>query len=307
MNSRRLLLAIIAATLAPAAVLAATATDVLRRAEVADRYVSYRGMKSATVSLGSRTATATLKVIHLKPDKTRTEYFAPAPLAGVILVDNGSEVWKFHPKEEAWEPMFTRVRPPMEAISRQAARNYEIRLVGTDEVAGREVYVIHAEPKREGESARRLWIDREFYLIVGTQVESPSGKVVNSARFTRVEFNPDDISPTIFRPSGKIKSVSASAGPPGFAAAKPSYLPDGYRLVSISCVNVNGCSSTLLQFSNGVNTVSLFQQKANGKTPPKQLKGSLVNVLAWNRSDMHFTLMGDLPRPDLQKIADSVR
>jgi outer membrane lipoprotein-sorting protein len=307
MNFRRSFPAIIVAILAPAAVFSATATDVLRRAEVADRYVSYRGVKSATVSLGCRTATAILKTIHLKPDKTRTEYFSPAPLAGVILIDNGEEVWKYDPREEAWEPMFTRVRPPMEAISRQAARNYDIRLVGTDEVAGREVYVIHADPKREGESARRLWIDREFYLIVGTQVESPSGKIVNSARFTRVEFNPDDISPSIFKPSGKIKSVSASTGPTKFAVAKPTYLPDGYRLVSLSRVNVNGCSSTLLQFSNGINTVSLFQQKANGKTRPKQFKGGLMNVIAWNRSDMHFTLMGDLPRPDLKKIADSVR
>ncbi len=306
MISIRFLSALIALTYSPAVVFAASAAEVLKRAEVADKYVSYRGFKTATVHLGACCATATIKVVHLKPDKTRTQYFSPPLLAGVILIQDGPDMWKYHPREDEWEPVRFHGSLPVDVVNQRVFENYDIRLVGTDKIAGRQAYVVQAIPKRRGEPARRLWIDNEHYLIIGTQVESPSGSIVNSSRYLSVEFDPDDISPSVFRVDGKQRRAPKGPQSPTFRVGKPSYLPSGYRVVGMSCLSVNGASSSHLQFSNGVNTISLFQRKSDDTTG-RSIKSKFTNVLTWVRDGMRFTLMGDIAKTELQKIADSVR
>jgi len=292
---------------APSVLFAATAEELLKRAEVADKHVSYRGLKTASVRVGNSSTTATIKIVHLKPDKTRTQYFAPPLLAGVILVQDGPELWRFQPQEDAWELVRYCRLMPRDTINQRALENYEVTLVGTDRVAGRETYVIHATPKRRGESARRIWVDHEHYLVMGTQVETPGGGVLNSSRYTSVEFEPGDISPSLFSINGKKKTDAGAGHLPAFRAAKPSYLPKGYRLIGLSRVAVDGCCSSHLQYSNGVNTISLFQRRAGDDSSSEQLRSKVTNVLSWVRAGMRFTLIGDLPRAELQRIADSVK
>lgn len=305
MRPSRLLPFLIPLLLAPGALLGASAVDVLRKAQDSDKQTSYRGMKVATIRAGGGSTTATLKVVHLKPDKTRTEYFAPSALAGIIVIQDGSVLWKYYPKDEAWERLNACVRQSPEAIRHEAFENYEIRLVGTEEVAGRSAYVIHAVPKRRGEWARRLWVDREHYVIIGTQVETASGKVINSSRYTSVEINPRDISAQAFKVTGKIKE-QPSADSVGFKVEKPTYLPSGYRLVGTSSLSLNGASCSHLQYSNGVSTISLFQRKASRKPAPSCKDGSLANLLSWVRDGMQFTLMGEVPLAELRKISESM-
>ena len=306
MKPAKLLPALTSILLAPAIVFGATAKEVVQRAEVADRYVSYRGMKVASVYFGSALAKATLKVVHLKPDKTRTEYFAPPALAGIILIQNGLDRWKYHPREKVWHELLPCSALPNDVIRRGAFENYHVRLLGTDRVAGRQTYVIQAVPKRKGESARRVWVDKQFYLVVRTQDESLGGWVINSSRYTTIDFNPSDISASTFKVTGKIKSAPKPAGIK-FPIVKPSYLPPGYKLVGVAGMKVSNHSCAHLQFSNGANTISLFERIADKKTAAASIQSKITNVLMWTRKGMLFTLMGDVSRAELQKIADSIK
>ena len=301
------LLAVVACVLiAPALVFGATAKDVLRRAEVADKHVSYRGMKVASVYFGNALAKATLKVVHLKPDKTRTEYFAPPPLTGIILIQDGLDFWKYQPTEKVWHELPGCAARHNDAVRQEAFENYDVSLVGTDRVAGRQAYVIQAVPKRRGESARRLWVDKQYYLVVRTQDESLSGWVVNSSEYTSIDFNPRDISADTFKVTGKIKRAPKPPGIP-FPVLKPAYLPRGYKLVGVSGMRVNDGPCAHLQFSNGANTISLFERITDKKTPETSVQSKITNVLMWTRKGMMFTLIGDVSRAELQKIADSIK
>jgi outer membrane lipoprotein-sorting protein len=306
MKTRKLLQVVFSVALLPTTLFGANAVDVLRKAEVSDKYVSYRGIKVAIVGFAGGQAISTLKVIHLKPDKTRTEYFAPAALEGIILIQDGSESWKYLPKEHEWESVHCRGFQSCESIRQDVLRNYDVRLSGTDRVAGRPTYIVHAVPRREGESARRLWVDREYYLILGTQVENPSGAVLNSSRYTSVGINPPDISPAVFRVSGKVRTAQKPPPHVEFRIAKPSFLPTGYRLVGVSCATVNDASCAHMQFSNGANTISLFQHRAGCQVSPAAVQSKVTHVLTWARRGMQFTLIGDVPHAALRKIADSV-
>lgn len=306
MKTGKLLSTMILALATSGALLGANAVDLLRQSEAADRHVTYRGMKLVNVSHGGTTSASTLKVVHLLPDKTRTEYFSPAALAGVIVIEDGPTVWKFIPSENAWEQARYRSPLPSREIHRRALENYDIEMAGTDQVAGRPTYVIHAVPRGMGETAHRLWIDRDCYLTVRTDVENLHGAVLSSARYTQIQINPPDISPASFKITGKIKPKPKPSCT-RFTAVKPTYLPKGYRLIGVGSMSVNCRSCVHLQFSNGVNSLSLFEHQTDKDAPLKRTASKVGNVLTWARRGVLFTLIGDVPSVELQKIADSTK
>lgn len=282
---------------------AAGVSEVLERVENAEKSLSYRGMKVATLT---GLATATFKVIHLKPDKTRTEYFAPAPLAGVIVIRNGTDCWRYYPRDREWEQVPCCLLPSVDVVRRDAFANYDIRIVGTDEVAGRPAYIIHAVPRNRAESAHRVWVDKDFYLVMGTQIESPHGTVLNSSRFTSIQIDPTNISPTLFKVTGTVRPTP-KPGDVRFKVAKPAYLPRGYRMMGMSSLTVNGMTCAHLQFSNGINTISLFERQGAKEAPPCSLRCRATKALTWSRDGIAFTVMGDLAQAELRKIADSTK
>lgn len=293
-----------AAYLLPLAAFAGDPSELLRKAEAADKYVSYRGVKTASFYFDGRMEHTALKIVHLKPDKTRTEYLTPKILAGIVLIRDGSNAWRYSPREDVWEEVALRPALVEGAIERGAFDNFQLRLVGTDQVAGRQADIILAVPRFAGEAAHRLWVDKEVYLVVATQVEAPNGAVVNSSRFSTITVNPDGILPSTFKVTGKVKPASIPS-PVGFTVAKPTYLPKGYRLVGQATLTVNGRSCAHLQFSNGANTISLFQRTA-GDGKPKKMCSSITQVLCQKHEGVLYTLMGDVPLAELKKIADSI-
>lgn len=299
-----LILTLIAVFVISASVFGASAIDVLRRSEDADKHVSYRGLKTVNVYFAGRSAVSTLKVIHLKPNKTRTEYFTPVQLAGTILIENGPGVWRFDPRESEWEKTF--VRASSCGAWDNALENYDVKLIGTDRVAGRPAYVIHAIPRMKGEKAHRVWIDKDYYLIIRTEVESPHGVVLDSSRYTDIEINPGDISPASFKITGKVKSAPENKST-SIKIVKPTYLPKGYKLVAVESVSVNCRCCAHLQFSNGVNTISMFQRPSDKCAAPSRINSKVSNVLTWARDGVLYTLMGKVSRSELQKIANSTK
>lgn len=280
--------------------------DILRRATNADKHVDYRGKKIATITLGRGSAHVTMKVIHLRPDMTRTEYFSPDALAGIIMIQNGPDLWKYRPGEEAWEQLSC-PSPSTEVIRSDALRNYDLRLIGTERVAGRVAHVIQAVPHNRGDASHRLWVDKDCDLIIGTQVESDSGAVLRSSRYVSLSVNPGDISRSLFQVSGKMLPAPKSPKSGPDKVLKPAYLPNGYKLVSTSRLNLNGFCCAHLQYSNGASAISLFQQRASGEAPKGLVKSKVTNVITWVRDGIRLTLMGDISKAELKKIADSVK
>jgi outer membrane lipoprotein-sorting protein len=291
---------------APSSVLAGSVDELLQKAEDADKHVSYRGMKLATFYFAGERTSAKFKVVHLVPGKNRTEYYCPEALSGMVVIQDGSKLWKYCPKRDEWEESACRFNLSLDAIHQETLENYELQLVGTDKVAGRTTYVIRAIPRSRLDSARRVWIDKDCYLIMRSQVESPHGEVVNSSNFTTIEINPKDISQSAFEVKGKIKPARKS-GDPRFGIVKPTYLPKGYKLVGVSSLSAGGCCSAHLQFSNGASMISLFQRKALKDSQPTHVRSKVTNVLTWAKNGVMFTLMGDVPFSELHKIAKSTQ
>ena len=139
-----------------------------------------------------------------------------------------------------------------------------------------------------------------------TQVEDPRGVVLNSSRYSSIEINPRNISPSLLKVNGRIKNASAPAGCP-FKLIRPTYLPRGYKLVGMSMISVNGLSCAHIQFSNGSSVISLFERRTDCESPQAQMTSKTMRVITWARNGVLFTLMGGVPRPELRKMAESTR
>jgi len=280
--------------------------EILRRCETADKRVSYRGAKTAVVNHGGRSTVSVLKVVHLRPDMTRTEFFSPDVLAGIVLIRRGEESWRYSPDGDEWRRMDScRNSCPCELASIFRG-NFALRLLGMEQVAGRPSYVIQAVPRHPREDARRVWVDREHHLALATQVENSRGEVTNSSRYTRIQINPTDISADVFRVECKTRSSKSRAlGPPTLAV--PSYLPRGYKLVGRGVVMADGAVCAHLTFSNGADLISLFERSGSSTPDARRLDRKLGNTYTWSRAGRVFTLMGDASLSELRKIAESVR
>jgi len=283
-----------------------TAVEIARRAQDADRRVSYRGVKSALVCASCGRTRSTIKVLHMLPDMTRKDYFSPPSLAGTIITQSGSDVWRYSARERVWEKVHSSALARADLNREGAFGNYDVKLIGTEWLAGRECYVIRAVPKHRDDPVHRMWVDKGCYLVLRTRVETARGTVLSSSEFSSIAIDPSDISPSAFAITGKVKGVPV---PPrvDFRVEKPSYLPRGYRMVGLSKVKANGHPCAHLQFSNGVNTISLFERKCNEASGAPRVPKKLTTVMTWIRGGMLLTLIGDLPRAELKKIADSTR
>lgn len=283
------------------------AEAIIRRARACDKNVSYRGIKVVHLERDERPMDMSMKIIHLKPDKTRTEYFSPEVLAGRIIIDDGSSVWRFSPQANLWEPVECGRAHQRDHLNVDVLENFTLSIVGDDIVAGRRVHVIHVRPRLPGESSRRLWIDREHYLLLAMQVESSNGRMTSSSRFKSIEFNPGDISPSLFEVPKAVESRPASEEKPPFPARKPRYAPEGYKLVGTNWNSVGNMRWYQFQYSNGANTISVFQRKLDSpRVEPKDIS-DLHNVFTRSHKGMHFTLIGVVSRSELRKMAESIR
>ncbi|MDH7602346.1 MAG: sigma-E factor regulatory protein RseB domain-containing protein [Armatimonadota bacterium] len=286
----------------------ANINDILNRAEQAERHVSYRGIKQVIVRSGNgKPLSAKMKVLHIKPDKNRTEYLAPSALAGVVFVRTSRGSCQYDPHEKLWKATPHCSVQCDDQVSENLLRHYLVRLEGTKQIADREAYLVTAFPRHKGEPSHRFWIDKQTYLVVGSETIAGDGTLLRSYRFVSLELNPKDVNPSLFDVRASIKSSSERNTRLNFRVRKPSYLPVGYKLVDARTSHINGQPCSHLRFSNGVNTISLFQRRAEKNSGRSAFVVRATNVVSWTKDGMLFTLLGDLSRPELERIARSVK
>jgi len=98
-----------------------------------------------------------------------------------------------------------------------------------------------------------------------------------------------------------LREAEAAAG---FRAARPTYLPPGYRFLDnqVAVMHQGRRVILWLPFSNAVDTFSLFQRRVGAPAPPSPSGRSLT----WTLTGFRFVLVGNLSPEQLRQIRDSV-
>jgi sigma-E factor negative regulatory protein RseB len=202
--------------------------------------------------------------------------------------------------------------PPADA---RADDTYELRLLGTERVAGHEAQVLMLKPRDARRFAQRLWAEQSSGLLLRADVLGPRGEVLESASFSDVVIggkpNPDLVRHSmrkldgyrIVRPAATRTKLDAE----GWSVAHP--VP-GFQLVGCMRRELGaleepaasaGTQVLMAVFSDGLTHVSVFVEPydAQRHKPVATSLGATHTVMT-RSGDWWITAMGDVPMATVQ-------
>jgi negative regulator of sigma E activity len=326
--------ALAAPTPAPAP---ADSNALVRAALDAPRHVSYVGQLQ-TIRWGMRVASATIqRVEHLAPARTRRTFLAPESLYGEYDITLGTTTTKIDPKQH--RAMISENPSSENALTLKGniallVANYRAVVGSVEIVAGRPATTVSFVNRYTGERLMRLWIDNETKVVLAKEAYHQDGSLAWRSRFDEIRYT-GEIPTGVFAttiPQGfqevegrRFADVSddlqRTLDAAGFKAVNPRYLPDGFHVIGAENSTFRGARNLHLLYSDGIRTLSLFENNADsepdfGGVKPstthfeghdaQYVKDGPTTLLTWREHGLAFALVGDLDLKKLTAIAISV-
>ncbi len=305
--------------------------QVLEMALEAPRLIDYEGTKVITALRNGRMETVTVAESHKRPNMLRLEYLSPEDVAGRLIVDNGTRAWHYEPRLNV---AFEEQSLQGGLLSRDLVRlrrNYTLTLLGTDDVIGRQTYVIALDPKGAG-VRRQLWVDRATGALLRTEERDLSRGVVLSTYFSRISFSlnlPEAYFRLRMPASARVFTMrtteNESMSPADlerrvrFPVLIPPVLPEGYTFRGGAVSRFGSLISVYLRYSDGGNLISFFEAPAGSigwpafgqpvrveAQPGRFIDLGYFRVLIWEQRGLRVTAVGTVPTKTLIMVAGQI-
>jgi outer membrane lipoprotein-sorting protein len=323
----------------------------LQASESADQRISYAGTKVVRVYRPGETTPVVervVKVWHRSPDLTRMEFVSPAESMGKVALENGEGLWVFHPRRQTWRAMPWRSPRPRPSL---LLRNYQVQVLRREHVAGRPVITLRVSSRYPGNPSKIVWVDTRTKIPLRQELYDAAGQRVGSAEFREISYEAS-LPANLFtvpaearkQAADRLARLGSMMGAPSpvndDAVTEPRYVPPGYMLVRKLAFRRPGLEFTHLRYTDGLNTISLFQERRfgppdgappGGRGPsaasarddhdgPRHRHGgpdgrvesgdwqqlSSAQRLTWTWGDTRYTLVGSISAAELRRMADSV-
>ncbi len=297
--------------------------------------VSYTGVVEV-VRFGSRAAEASVyRIEHRAPDLTLRVYSAPSALSGDSVISKGDLSFSVDARRHRVVETRNAALDDRIAINDNYAllrKNYQLARKDDEAFDGRSVVAIALINKYNRRPAMLVRVDKEMKIVLDKQEFALDGSLVGEVRFQSVRYTaaistadfalPKQYQivqgPTFGEPPQSPQSVVRSAG---FPARAPKALPEGFAPVEGSLVELKGVRTVHVLYSDGIRTFSLFenasastmdttglqteQTQVGGRAAQYTEDGAMA-LLVWSDATLHYALVGELGRGELQKIAASI-
>jgi negative regulator of sigma E activity len=288
--------------------------------------VSYTGTIQV-VRMGSRAAEAAVcRVEHLAPNLTKRAYTSPSALAGDSVVSRGQLIFSVDPRrhrivetrnEAAGDPTELNVDY---ALLRQ---NYTIAGKGSETFDGRPTIDLALVNKYSHRTTMLVRIDTTTKIVLDKEEFASDGALVGEQRFEEIHYSAQLPASDFAVPKGfaLVPGGDRVVSSAGFAVREPHLLSDGFSPVASNLVEMRGVRTAHLLYSDGVRTVSLFENatastleatrlerqwlRVGGRTAEYTEDGATA-LLAWSDGTLHYTLVGEVGLVDLPRLASSI-
>jgi negative regulator of sigma E activity len=312
-----------------------TGMSLLHAAVDAPRHISFTAqVELLTIGAHGASQASIFRVDHLAPDLTRRWYVAPRSLYGDSTISRSDTIYSIDVRDRKVVVTQNDSFGVHYGWSRDVhllVQNYRPVTDPDEVVAGRPVDVVALVNRYTGATTARIWIDEKTNLMLRRELYASDGSVIFQMHFDSVNYT-NAIAPSTFSiPTDYASTVGPSRGVPsepqrvmaeaGFSAKAPRYLPEGFAAVGADLANENGVRIVHLLYSDGIRTVSLFENARGaavdmtGYRPVTVQAGGLsmesvdegaTTLLAWSDDGLHYALVGDLSSDELQRIATSI-
>jgi len=250
---------------------------------------------------------------------------------GTLIVSNGEKAWIYNERKNEVFVMdisqYNQANPDYGKLVKDMLKHYDVKLLGSEKVSGRDCYIIQLIPKDNKEEAEaKMWIDKEFWYPL--KIEYSIGDVKSTMEYLNVEFN-TGVSDDLFQftpPKGakviteedigikKFNSVEEAQKHVDFKILKPTYTA-GYELKNVKLM-FNSVSLTYTKEGK-----ILVIGEAKGEKLPEMPNAEKVkvgdseglyaeilgsNMLVFKKDDVVVTMTGMIDKDELIKIAESM-
>ncbi len=261
---------------------------------------------------------------------------------GQINIQNNKGSWVFHNKDGRMHKVgegSQNGKPPLNKQERRLKRiqaNYEVKFIEKNNIAGRTCAIYSFLPREKGRLAREFWVDTASGLPLRVDTFSPDGRLLNISSFENIEltpiFHPNYLQPDFL---SQVRQVSQAemdeaarahhqrikeTAPEGIQF--PAYIPRGYWLKNILLQIKNQETRYQLIYTDGIVPLSIFQEKISRGAYIEGAKGmqmvsfgtenkgyfkqqGVVKILCFQIEDAKNTIVGEIGKNEMQKIAES--
>lgn len=206
----------------------------------------------------------------------------------------------------------------------QISDHYGLSFVGEDRVAGRQAMRIAVSPHDSDRFGYRLWLDKQTRLLLRSELIDGDGRRLEIFQFNQLALG-EEVDARAVEPSGRDGSLVSHltlAQDQSVAVAKSAmrwaagWLPAGFSMAAADVRRTPGELKPVdtMMYSDGLAAFSVFieDMPQKGAASMVSRKGATVAVTRVVADDpdnpMHLvTLVGELPTPTAQRIAQSIR
>ncbi len=331
MSRRLIALALLALLAPPVAAQEPAPASWLDRAVSAPASVSYRGTKVVILWSSGGAEASTVQVDHQAPNLYRLEYVPTPGRQRRLVIDDGKTRWQYEASVRLALRSPSSVPGddglPVDRLSLLRA-NYAAAVIGDDRVAGRNVVVVALRPRSGPRPTLLLWLDADTGLVLRSERRHADGSLAQAAAFTEIRLEAPPRARFTFIPPGGVEVRRLSSSQPlrvediasrmGFRPIAPKELPEGFVLDRVLASGSHATPVAVLQFTDGLATLSLFERRAiegarrtletghsvsvASGTGSAQQVGD-VAILHWQTRGVDMTLTGELSPDHLTRIA----
>lgn len=297
--------------------------------------VSYKATKTVILWHPSGTSACISNIIHKAPNFTKTEYLpSSASACGFrTVISDGKSTWHYEPSLQVVFHMPETSSLPGNDKSEGSQKtrdmllikaNYKISLVSTENLVGRQAYVIGLEPRYPGNPSRRIWVDKEYPFILKTEQYRPDGTMSSVSFYNQIEFFPElsddlfrlDIPPNVAKVelpvSGDLMPLDRLEREADFPIPVPGFIPTGYVIEGGILSLYKTFPAAHIRLTDGLNTISYFVSPGIIRDTGVQdnilsmsdISGA--NIVKWSGKGYDFTLVSEVDQLLLEKMARSV-
>ena len=267
----------------------------------------------------------TAEVLQSPDGQMRIEYLSE-PLEGYRIWENSERTYRYNPKRSRLT-VAQKQGTAEEQAERELAlleKNYPARVVGADQTAERPVWVVELKPVHPLDRWKRLAVDQEKWTILENEDIGAQG-LLRRTRFIEVEYlDPAETLPASeFQPpasllatgegapegSARFKDLGALTRLVGFRVRAPQELPKGFVFqgaYQVSCICGLNHRAVRLEYSDGLNHISLFEAGHRECTAPKgKFKGPAPLAVNLTQDGVYYWAYGALPREELKALLEN--
>ena len=200
-----------------------------------------------------------------------------------------------------------------DASNRPLGDQYDVRISGSDRVAGYLADIIDVTPRDAFRYGYRLWLDQGTRLLLRSTVLDSEKRVLEQFMFVSLEIGklPDETE--LVPGQRELKTTTTAApsdeaelrGAPQWRINEPPY---GFELVSARRSGQAGSSTEHLVYSDGLASVSIYiEPRSESGTDMTTMAGrGTLNIYTFTEGELRYTVLGDVPVATVAAMARSI-